>query len=312
MRGDYGRDLDLNLLRVFAVVADSGSVTGAASRLYLTQPAVSAALRRLQTAIGSPLFVRQGRGLVLTSRGQRLRAAIHPHLETLVEAALSPPRFTPATSTRTVRLGLSDSAEVWLLPPLLRELEAVAPGMRVVALPVQFRTVRDTLSGAAGIAPVDAAVTVADELPASIRRQTLFSGEFVCLFDPRELPIRRLTEDVYFAQDHVIVSYNGDLRGIVEDMLGRQRRIRCSVPSFANIGALVEGSRLMATVPAMVAAQIRAVRPALAVKAKPFGLAGAPTELLWPATTDDDPACRFVRARIAEISRTVLSSRGSR
>ena len=47
MRTSYGKDLDLNLLRVFVVVAEAGSVTAAASRLYLTQPAVSAALRRL-------------------------------------------------------------------------------------------------------------------------------------------------------------------------------------------------------------------------------------------------------------------------
>jgi LysR family transcriptional activator of mexEF-oprN operon len=44
----YARDLDLNLLRVFIAVADAGSVTGAAERLYVTQPAISAALRRLR------------------------------------------------------------------------------------------------------------------------------------------------------------------------------------------------------------------------------------------------------------------------
>lgn len=65
----YGRDLDLNLLRVFAVVAEAGSVTEAAGRLYLTQPAVSAALRRLTATLGAPLFVRRGRSLVLSSRG---------------------------------------------------------------------------------------------------------------------------------------------------------------------------------------------------------------------------------------------------
>ena len=54
MHRDYGRDLDLNLLRVFAVVAEAGSVTQAAARLYLTQPAVSAALRRLRTAVINP------------------------------------------------------------------------------------------------------------------------------------------------------------------------------------------------------------------------------------------------------------------
>jgi LysR family transcriptional regulator, mexEF-oprN operon transcriptional activator len=307
MPADYGRNLDLNLLRVFAVVAETGSVTGAASRLYLTQPAISAALRRLQTTVGSSLFVRQGRGVVLTSRGERLRASIHPHLETLVEAALAPPRFEPATTTRTVRLGLSDSAEVWLLPPLLRMLEATAPGMRIVALPVQFRTVADVLAGTGGVAPVDAAVTVADDLASSIRRQKLFSGNFVCLIDPRHLKIKKLTQHVYFAHEHVIVSYNGDLRGIVEDMLGRQRRVRCSVPSFANLGALVDGSRLIATIPAIVATQIRAVRPHLRILPKPFQLSGAAVELLWPATTDDDPACRFVRDQIVKIASTVAT-----
>src|SRR5882757_2853236 len=137
----YGRDLDLNLLRVFAVVAEAGSVTEAASRLYVTQPAVSAALRRLTTTVGAPLFVRSGRGLALTSRGERLRAALAPHLDALVDAALSPATFVPATSDRTLRLGLSDSAELWLLPRLLRVLEREAPHMRVVAVPVQFRSV---------------------------------------------------------------------------------------------------------------------------------------------------------------------------
>ena len=108
----YGRDLDLNLLRVFAVVAECGSVTAAAARLYLTQPAVSAALRRLTTAIGAPLFVRQGRGLALTGRGQRLRATVAAHLPPLVEAALTPVTFDPRTAARTLRLGLSDAAEV--------------------------------------------------------------------------------------------------------------------------------------------------------------------------------------------------------
>ncbi len=66
--GTLGRDLDLNLLRVFVAVAQEGSVTKAAGRLYLTQPAVSAALQRLARAIGAPLFARHGRGHLVTPR----------------------------------------------------------------------------------------------------------------------------------------------------------------------------------------------------------------------------------------------------
>jgi LysR family transcriptional regulator, mexEF-oprN operon transcriptional activator len=301
MQENYGRDLDLNLLRVFAVVADSSSVTAAASRLYLTQPAVSAALRRLTTSVGAPLFVRHGRGLALTSRGERLRAALRPHLQPLVDAALTTSDFEPRTSDRTLRIGLSDSAEIWLLPNLLRVLEREAPLMRVIAVPVQFRTV-----GAALDAGLDAAITVADALPGSIRRQELFRGSFVCLFDPRHVKLRRLSEAEYFARDHVIVSYNGDLRGIVEDMLRKQRRIRCSVPSFTNLGTLIEGTSLLATVPESVAAHIRSVRPKLRTLPLPFRLAGGATELLWPSTSDDDEPGRFLRARIVAIAKQAV------
>jgi LysR family transcriptional activator of mexEF-oprN operon len=293
----YGRDLDLNLLRVFAVVAETGSVTAAASRLYLTQPAVSAALRRLTTAVGAPLFVRQGRGLTLTSRGRQLRDRLHPHLELIVEAALAPAAFDPATSDRTLRVGLSDAAEVWLLPALLRRLEREAPRMRVIALPVQFRTVAAMLADG-----VDAAITVADALPASVRRQTLYRGRFTCLFDPRRAKIRRLTEAVYFAREHVIVSYNGDLRGVVEDAVGKARNVRCSVSSFANLGAIIDGTAMLATVPEMVAAQIRALRPHLRTAPVPLAIAGGSVEMLWPASSEDDAPCRFLRGQIAAIA----------
>jgi LysR family transcriptional regulator, mexEF-oprN operon transcriptional activator len=305
---DFGRDLDLNLLRVFAVVAETGGVTEAARRLYVTQSAVSAALRRLTTAVGAPLFLRSGRGIALTNRGERLRAGLDLHLGPLVEAALAPATFDPATAERTLRLGLSDSAELWGLPPLLRVLEREAPRIRIVAIPVQFRTVGAEL--ASGLA---AAITVADELPATIRRERLFYGGFTCLYDPRHAKVRKrtLTETEYFAHDHVVVSYNGDLRGIVEDLYGKTRKVRCSVSSFANIGAIVDGTAMLATIPELVAVKVLATRPHLKTKQLPPALKieGSHAELLWPAVTDDDEPCKFVRAKIRAIAKAVVGTK---
>ena len=305
----YARDLDLNLFRVLVAVADAGSVTEAAARLYLTQPAISAALRRLQSAIGAPVTVRRGRGIELTPRGARLVADVRPHLDAIVQTALSPPRFDPGTSERTVRMGMSDSTDEWLLPPLLRRLAHGAPRMRVIAIPIQFRTVQDALVHRR----IDLAVSVADPLPDSIARVPLFRGPFVCVYDPRFAKLgARPSERTYFAHEHVIVSYNGDLRGIVEDSFGRERRVRCAVATFGAVGAIVDGSALVATLPAIVARQLVAYRPHLAVTRFPLSQLEGGMDLLWPTALDGDEACRFVRAAIEVLAAEFGAATASR
>ncbi len=302
----YARDLDLNLLRVFVVVAEAGSVTAAASRLYLTQPAVSAAVKRLTASVGAKLFARQGRGLVLTARGQRLLDTARPHLEALVAAAHAGDVFDLKESTRTIRVGLSDVNEGWLLPPLLRTVEREAPRLRLVVLPVQFRTVSHAFATSA----IDLAVTVADELPAGILRKEIFRGGFVCVHDPRfsGLAPRSLTLARYLARKHVIVSYNGDLRGVVEDVIGVQRDVRVSVPTFHAVGKVVSGTPLLATLPVIVARQLLVERPELAAVALPFDFAGNGLELLWRASQADDPSIAWALAEIERIAAKVGAS----
>lgn len=305
MNGVHAKSLDLNLLPVLVAVADLGSVTEAAKRLYLTQSAVSAALGRLKGTLGESIVVRHGRGVVLTERGARLVAEARPLLEALLQTALQPTRFEPLTSDRTVRIGLSDVADEWLLPRLLRVLEVEAPHMRIVATAVQFRTVGEALA----TRRIDLAVTKADELPTSITRQAIVRVRFVCLFDPRFVRLGvRPTERAYLAQDHIIVSYNGDLRGIVEDVYGLERRVRCSVPSFASIGSIVDGSSLVATIPNIVASQVLAARPHLRTAQFPFDHADGSIDLLWPTAVDVDPACTFVRETIVRLAGQTTTS----
>lgn len=294
MNEGYERDLDLNLLRVFAVVCEEESVTAAAERLYLTQPAVSAALKRLADALDARLFVRKGRGLTLTARGRALRDAALPALEALSSAARQAPVFTPASEERPLRLGFANDLEPFLLPPLMRRLDALAPQMPVIVRHVTFRDVAAALEG-----DVELAVTVADELPAGIRRAALFSATMVCLYDSAHRRIgRRISEKRYFACGHIIVTYAGDLRGVVEDFGLGQRRVRCSVPSFHAVGAVLEGTDWLATVPDVVADQICVERPTLKTAQLPFAVPEGRVEVLWPLAQDDDPRLTFVREQL--------------
>lgn len=298
----YIRDLDLNLLRVFAVVAEEQNITRAAARLYVTQPAISAAIRRLTAFVGAKLVVRQGRGIALTKRGQELLAATRAHLPPLVSATLAQPTFDPKTSTATVRLGLGDGLEMSLLPRLLERLRVEAPSMQLVAVPVQFRTVEQLLLSGR----VDLAVSVADDLPRSILREELLSSRnasegFACLYDPRfaKLP-RRLTERAYFASEHVAVSYAADTRGVVEDELGRSRTVRVVVSALGHVVDVVDGSALLATVPMELARHVVRTRPHLRCTPLPFllPLEGVSLDLLWPRTADDDEVVGFARALV--------------
>lgn len=225
---------------------------------------------------------------------------VRPHLEGILRIALAPARFDPRTSERIVRIGMADSADEWLLPPLLRLLENDAPRMRLVCVPVQFRTVGEALA----TRRIEIAVTVADELPRTIARRPLFRGQFVVLFDPRFVRLgARPTVRAYLAQEHVVVSYNGDLRGIVEDLLGRERKVRCSVAGFGAIGAIVDGSRLVATVPEIVARAIHRQRPHLRLVPLPIEHPSGGMDLLWPIAVESDDASRFVRDCLARVVR---------
>ena len=78
--------------------------------------------------------------------------------------------------------------------------------------------------------------------------------------------------------------------------------MRCSVASFGSIGAIVDGGRLVAIIPSIVAWQILRIRPHLRVAPIPFSHRAGTLDLLWPTALDVDPACRFVRDAIIQMA----------
>jgi len=126
------RNLDLNLLLVFHALLKERNVTRAAQRLFVGQPALSGALKRLRAAFDDELFVRTSHGMEPTPRALELARAIDPLLLSLQQAFHKRPSFDPATTERVFRVGLSDALEVAVMPGLMQRLSAVAPGVRLI------------------------------------------------------------------------------------------------------------------------------------------------------------------------------------
>ena len=120
--------LDSDLMRSFLAVADSGSVTAAAARLFRTQSAVSLQIKRLEQSLGQPLFERQARGVVLTPRGQQLVPYARRVVALLDEAAVAL-REKPLVGP--VRVGICDEYSGTVLPRALAAFDERHEGVQV-------------------------------------------------------------------------------------------------------------------------------------------------------------------------------------
>ena len=125
---------NLNLFVAFDALVTEHSVSRAAKRVGITQPAMSNSLRHLRELFGDPLFLRSSHGVVPTPRAHELAGPVREALR-LLEGALGPRVFDPAASTRTFALITSDYVEFVLLPRLLAHLGKHAPGVRIQTLP---------------------------------------------------------------------------------------------------------------------------------------------------------------------------------
>src|SRR5215813_8420953 len=125
------RRLDLNLLVTFQVLVREKSVSRAAERLFLGQPAMSAALARLRDVLQDEILVRTGRGMEPTTKALALYAQLAPPLESIRTTLFEQPAFDPATQSRTFRLGMRDWVESWLMPALVARLQQAAPRVRI-------------------------------------------------------------------------------------------------------------------------------------------------------------------------------------
>jgi DNA-binding transcriptional LysR family regulator len=151
--------LDLNLFVVLHAVLEERSATRAAKRLNVTQSAVSNALGRLRSALGDPLVVRSGRGLVATPRAAELAPIIAQamgHLEAAIDRGNA---FAPAESTRTFTIAAADNHQTSEAPRIAAAFAKALPRAALRMVSVDFLAASDGLaSGEIDIAFVPSAM----------------------------------------------------------------------------------------------------------------------------------------------------------
>ncbi len=240
------RRLDLNLLLAFDALMRTQSVSDAAARLSVGQPAMSHSLRRLRDLFADDLLLREGGRLRPTDMGLTLWEPVRAALEGL-ETGLDVARtFDPMNAERAYRLAMPDYLAAIILPELL-SIAQDAQGL-------QFRIESpDSERGLIGLAEgqLDAFIGILE--PAEwVEKTPLFEEGFVTLFDPEHWDSAPETLDDFCAAPHLLVSQADGFTGFVDGMLaqqGRSRRVVASVSRFGDAIAAVQGTRFLLTLP---------------------------------------------------------------
>ncbi|WDY59977.1 LysR family transcriptional regulator [Pseudomonas sp. PSKL.D1] len=291
------RNLDFNLLKALDALLDERSVTRAAERLALTQPAVSGMLNRLRDSFDDPLFVRAQRGIVPTPRAQQLAGPVKQLLSD-IESMLRPQAFDPALADLTFTIAATDYALKAVVVPFIHRLRPLAPNVRVAVRGVDQQTLVTQFEDGT----VDLALLTPETLPAGLHSQQLFEESYVCLLREGHPQARaeRFTLEVFCALDHVLVSMAGNaFHGVTDDALarvGRSRRVVTSVSSFLILPELLADSDLIAVVPrrlAQHASGLSSLEPPLAIP-------GFCKTMAWHGRTHSDAGQQWLRALLAD------------
>lgn len=297
---DVDDKLDANLVLALHALLRERSVSRAAARMGLGQPAMSHALKRLRERFDDPLLVRgDGRLMQLTPRALELADLAQQGVDAVARVFAAPAPFDPATCARRFRIAASDASNVNLLPGLLARLAQQAP-LVDLELPVSGPSVAAALEEGR----LDLGIGRWDLAPLGLRRRTLFHERLVTVARA-EHPQVGATLDLptYLALSHILVAPRGSRHGVVDDalaQLGHQRRIAVVLQSFVAAMVVASASDLLVTLPARVVSRLH-TQLSLRVLTPPLPLPTVELHLVWHERDHYDPAHRWLRGLVASV-----------
>lgn len=292
MRYTHTGKADLNLLLTFQVLIEERSITRAARRMFLSQPAMSRAFDRLQEMLKDELLVRTSKGYEPTKRAALAYRELNQLLPR-VEQLLQGTEFKPARATDVFRVAAGPYASVWLVPSMVESITRQAPHTELEVGSEERGFVRLESN------EVDLVLT-GFEVPPSLRSSILVQEPWVCLVRANHpLAKGRLTWERYLSAGHV----SGQQTLLEQNLkrLGRRRAVRVSMIDFFPIGVVVERTDLVATLALRTALKLVKITKTKIVQPA-FDLGTFSYSQAWHPRNDSDPSHKWLRDVMQDVA----------
>jgi DNA-binding transcriptional LysR family regulator len=291
--------IDLNLIRAFVTIYETGSVSAAAERLHVSQPSISYTLKRLRDLLREPLFQRTRDGMAPTYFATQLYEKFRIAISEIEGAIESTRKFDPYLSSRRFRLAMSDLGEISLLPHLMAALQNMPElGFDIVAIDVT--KLEEWLTAG----KIDAAVCNRGSVPVDSAGEVIFTDHYVCLASSRHPRLSSgLTMPQYLAERHVLVD-PGTGHSVVEERLQEldcTRKIALRVPHFSVLPEVIATTDLLLAVPSSTARRFAAQHSVRAFDL-PFTVRKIEVMLRWQEHSGDIVAQRWLCQTVRECA----------
>lgn len=297
------QNVDLNLLKALDALLETGSVSKAASRVNLSQPAMSRALNRLQHALKDPLLVRSGRGMVLTPRGEALREPVQDALAR-VSHVFKPPVFDPSTAQDRFRIMAPDYLAQMIAPKVLSQVFNLAPQIKIEMENLSAAGITELCDG-----KISLGFGVVDDGPVlyNVAAQALLQDRLVCLMRKgHPLAETGMSLESYAAASHALLSITGKGGGRIDDVLKEHdlsRTIALRITQFLTISAVIAPTNLIITVPELLARQVMTEELTLVPLPKELRTPPFTVSQIWHERFTEHPAHQWLRRIVKSACR---------
>lgn len=255
------KGLDLNLLVALDILLEERSVSRAAERLHLSQPAASAALARLREYFQDDLLVLHGKRLIPTSYAEMLLPEVKQVIRQVDDLIALSSEFDAAQSARFFRLMASDYISTVLLSQAISEIQTIAPGIKV-----DIRLPEDSLAAKFESGEIDLMLVPEEFLQSQHPSELLFEESHVVVgWKDNPLFTKKITREAFFEASHISVAIGpNSVQSFTErnmEKMGYKRQIAIHAPHFSSLPWLLTNTNRLAVIQERLAKRFASVFP---------------------------------------------------
>lgn len=296
--------IDLNLFLVLRTVYQEGTITAAAAKLHLTQPAVSHSLARLRDKFDDALFIRHGRKMIPSAFCQKIMPQVVEAVAVLESTLSNNKLFDVTQHQREVKLGFRDILESMFFPTLVTDLIENTPNITIKSRQVTQMKMEKSLEQQ----ELDIVIDVL--MPTNVNiKSTLICNEHFSLICRENHPILDdLTLENYAAASHALVTLKDSKVDLVDMALAKHgvaRKFALQCEHYFAATSVISRCDMLLTMPNAYANLLQDKMP-IKVVPLPFEVPILPVHMYWHEQAEHDPLNGWMRDKLLKIAKKLF------